>query len=209
MAILGFVERVNREKITGWVVDEKKPDRRYVVELYVERRLVASAPATIERSHVGRRTAHKATGFGFELAVPFGTPLDFQQMEVRVIGADIMLPVLEGAARLEGVLDFVAGTTIGGWAWHTGRPTERVSVIVRQQGKVLARAAADGFRQDLLEAGIGDGVHGFILDLGLVMNIAPTELDDVEVVFETTGDPLFNLVRHRSSNSNFGNRING
>lgn len=209
MAILGFVERVNREKITGWVFDQKKPDRRHVVELYVERRLVASAPATIERSRGGRRAAHKETGFGFELAVPFGTPLDFEQMEVRVIGADIMLPVKDGAARLEGVLDFVAGTTIGGWAWHTGRPAERVSVIARRQGKILGRTAADGFRQDLLEAGVGDGVHGFMLDLGLVMNIAPSELDDVEAVFEATGDPLFNLVRHGSSISHFGNRING
>ena len=205
MAVLGFVERVNREKISGWVVDQKKPDRRHVVELYVERRLIAWAPATIERSHVGRRAKRKVTGFGFELAVPYGTLLDFQQMEVRVIGADTMLPVLDGAARLEGVLDFVAGTTIGGWAWHTGRPAERVSVIVRQQGDVLARAAADGFRQDLLEAGVGDGAHGFILDLGVVTNIG---LDQVEVVFETTGDPLFNLVRHGSSISQFGNRIN-
>lgn len=207
MAVLGFVERVNREKITGWVFDQQKPDRRYVVELYVGERQVASAPATVARSDVARRGARKQTGFGFELAIPYGTPLDIAQIGVRVVGADIMLPVQDQATRLEGVLDFVAGSTIGGWAWHTGRPTERVSVIVRHKGKVLTKVVADGFRQDLFEAGVGDGAHGFIVDLGGTMTMVMRE--DVEVVFESSGDPLFNLVKHRSAVSQFGNRISG
>ncbi|WP_315835699.1 hypothetical protein [Bradyrhizobium prioriisuperbiae] len=208
MAVLGCVERVNREKIIGWVFDQQKPDRRYVVELYVGERQVASAPATTVRSDA-RRGARKQTGYGFELSVPYGTQLDVAQMGVRVIGADIMLPVSDDATRLEGVLDFVAGSAIGGWAWHTGRPTERVSVIVRHKGKILTKVAADGFRQDLFEAGVGDGAHGFIVDLGAAVAMAPLVLDDVEVVFEATDGPLFNLVKHRSAVSSFGNRIGG
>jgi len=209
MAVLGFVERVNREKIAGWVFDKKKPDRRHVVELYVGPRQVASAPATIDRLEIARRMKCNRTDFGFELAVPYGTLLDAGNMAVRVIGADITLPVLDGAARLEGMLDFVAGSTIGGWAWHTGRPTERVSVTVRQKGRVLAKVAADGFRQDLFEAGVGDGAHGFICDLGVVAKTVSNGLEEVEVVFDSTGDPLFNLIRHRSAISQFGNRISG
>jgi hypothetical protein len=209
MAVLGCVERVNREKITGWVFDQQKPDRRYVVELYVGERQVAAAPATVARPDAARRGQRKQIGFGFELAVPYGTQLDVTQMGVRVVGADIMLPVQDDATRLEGVLDFVAGSTIGGWAWHTGRPTERVSVIIRHQGETLTKVIADGFRQDLFEAGVGDGAHGFIVDLGAAMNMTPLLLDDVEVAFEITGDPLFNLVRHRSAISQFGNRISG
>ena len=111
MAVQGCVERVNREKITGWVFDQQKPDRRYVVELYVGERQVAAAPATVARSDAARRGARKQTGFGFELPVPYGTQLDVAQIGVRVVGADIMLPVQDDAIRPEGVLDFVAGST--------------------------------------------------------------------------------------------------
>jgi hypothetical protein len=207
MAVLGFVERINREKITGWVIDQKKPDRRHVVELYVGERQITSAPATIERLEVAQQISCDRNDFGFELAVPYGTPLDAQKMAVRVVGADILLPVLEGAARLEGVLDFVAGSTIGGWAWHTGRPTERISVIVRHKDEVLTTLVADGFRQDLFEAGVGDGAHGFIFDLGAVANAVPLVLEEVEVAFASTGDPLFNLIKHGSAIPQFGNRI--
>lgn len=209
MAVLGFVERVNREKILGWVIDQKKPDRRHVVELYVGERQITSAPATIERLEVAQQIACDRNDFGFELSVPYGTPLDAHKMAVRVVGADIVLPVLEGAARLEGVLDFVAGSKIGGWAWHTGRPAERISVIVRHKGEVLTRLVANGFRQDLFEAGVGDGAHGFIFDMGAVTNAVPPVLEEVEIVFETTGDPLFNLITHRSAIPQFGNRIAG
>ena len=206
MAVLGYVERVNRERIVGWVADEEKPDRRHVVELYVAGRQVTSAPATAERADIAKRFARKRSDYGFELAVPYGTQLDLEQMAVRVIASDIVLPVQEGATRPEGVLDFVAGSTIGGWAWHTGRPTERIAVVVRHKGQVLVKGIADAFRQDLFEAGVGDGAHGFICDLGMVAS-APLALDDVEVVFESTGDPLFNLVKHRSTGSQFGNRL--
>jgi len=124
-----------------------------------------------------------------------------------VVGADIVLPVIEGAARREGVLDFIAGSSLGGWAWHTGRPTERVSVLLRHQGEVLARLVADGFRQDLFEAGIGDGAHGFMVDLNTLANAPPSE--ELEVAFDSTGEPLFNLMRHKGADSGFGNRIAG
>ena len=35
------------------------------------------------------------------------------------------------------------------------------------------------------------------------------QAEDVEVVFESTGDPLFNLIRNRSAVSLFGNRLGG
>jgi hypothetical protein len=206
MAVLGCVERVNRERIIGWVAEEEKPDRRHVVELYVGGRQVTSAPATVERADIARRFARKRSDYGFELAVPYGTQLDLEQMAVRVVAADVVLPVQDGATRLEGVLDFVAGSTIGGWAWHTGRATERITVVVRHKGQILVNGVADAFRQDLFEAGVGDGAHGFICDLGLVTS-TPLALDDVDVVFEATGDPLFNLVKHRSAVSQFGNRL--
>jgi len=207
MAALGFVERINREKITGWVIDQKRPERRHLVELYVADRQISSAPAIIERLEIAQQIACDRSDFGFELGVPYGTRLDAQKMAIRVVGADTLLPVIEGAARREGVLDFIAGCNLGGWAWHTGRPAERVSVLLRHRGEILARLVADGFRQDLFEAGIGDGAHGFMFDLNTLANAPPPE--ELEVAFDSTGEPLFNLIRHKGADSGFGNRIAG
>ena len=207
MAILGSVERINREKIIGWVAEREYPDRRHVVELHIRDRYVVAAPATIERRDVARQIGVKRFDVGFELVLPYGTMLDSDQTAVRVVGHDETLPVAEGATRPEGVLDFLAGSNLGGWAWHTGRPTERVVVIVKYQGKPVASAVADGFRHDLFEAGIGDGAHGFTIDLAAAAALDRLEPEDIEVVFESTRDPLFDLIRNRSALSLFGNRL--
>ena len=207
MTVLGCVERINRERIVGWVAEQANPDRRHVVELYLRDRHVAAAPATVDRLDVARRLGTTRLDFGFELVLPYGTMLDNEQIAVRVIGCDETLPVVEGAARLEGVLDFLAGTTIGGWAWHTGWPTKRISVIVKHRGKPVTSVVADGFRHDLFEAGIGDGSHGFTVDLAAAAGLDQMKPADIEVVFGSSGDPLFNLVRNRSALSQFGNRI--
>jgi spore maturation protein SpmB len=209
MAVLGSVERINRERIIGWVLEDSAPDRRHVVELCLRGRHVAAAPATVERPDLAKKLGQRRADLGFELVLPYGTPLEADQMAVRVIGCDATLDVAEAAMRPEGVLDFLAGATIGGWAWHTGRPTERVTVIVKHDGKPVASVVADGFRHDLFEAGIGDGAHGFTVDLAAVAGLDQAAAAKVEVVFGASGDPLFNLIRNRSALSQFGNRISG
>lgn len=207
MTVLGCVERINRERIVGWVAEQANPDRRHVVELYVRGRHVAAAPATIDRLDLAKRLGTSRLDFGFELVLPYGTMLDNEQIAVRVIGCNETLPVLDGATRLEGVLDFLAGATIGGWAWHTGCPSRRIAVIVKHRGKPVTSVVADGYRHDLFEAGVGDGAHGFTIDLAGAVGLDLVNPTDIEVVFDTSGDPLFNLVRNRSALSQFGNRI--
>lgn len=207
MTVLGCVERINRERIVGWVADPKNRGRRHVVELYMRDRHVAAAPATVERPDVAKRLGIGRSDIGFELVLPYGIMLDNEQIAVRVIGCDETLSVTDGATRPEGVLDFLAGATIGGWAWHTGWPTKRIAVIVKHNGKPVTSVVADGFRHDLFEAGVGDGAHGFTIDLAAVAGLDHVKPADIEVVFSSSGDPLFNLVRNRSALSQFGNRV--
>ena len=207
MTVLGCVERINRERIVGWVAEQANPERRHVVELYVRGRHVAAAPATVDRLDVAKRLGCIRSDFGFDLVLPYGTMVDNCQIAIRIIGCDETLPVMDGATRPEGVLDFLAGSTIGGWAWHTGQPTERIAVIVKHKDKPVTSVVADGFRHDLFEAGVGDGAHGFTIDLATVAGLDHVNPADIEVVFGSSGDPLFNLVRNRSALSQFGNRI--
>jgi hypothetical protein len=60
-----------------------------------------------------------------------------------------------------GSLDVVNGEQIGGWAWDQEHPDNPVTVNIVDGEKVLATIDAVRFRQDLLEAHIGRGDHGF------------------------------------------------
>jgi molybdenum cofactor biosynthesis enzyme MoaA len=66
---------------------------------------------------------------------------------------------------LNGYVDHVTGTTVGGWAWDPRRPSDPVVVEISRNGHVVATVRADRFREDLLAASFGNGCHGFELDL--------------------------------------------
>lgn len=54
---------------------------------------------------------------------------------------------------------------ISGWAWDVSQPNTPVSVDVYDGTQKIATVRANLFRQDLLNAGIGNGQHGFVLNL--------------------------------------------
>src|SRR5262249_18522225 len=62
---------------------------------------------------------------------------------------------------IEGTIDSVEGTQIAGWAWDMNHPDDPVSVDIYQDDTLLASVLADEFRQDLLDAGKGNGRHAF------------------------------------------------
>jgi alginate O-acetyltransferase complex protein AlgJ len=66
---------------------------------------------------------------------------------------------------LEGRVHIVKDGRVKGWVWRPERPAERLELEVLVDGAVAARARAECQRPDLLDAGIGDGAHGFVIDL--------------------------------------------
>lgn len=66
------------------------------------------------------------------------------------------------------ILDHFDAETIRGWAFRNGHEGHRPSVEVRSGEVVIASGVADGFREDLLNADIGDGAYGF----SLIPNVA-------------------------------------
>ncbi|MCX7381124.1 MAG: hypothetical protein NT133_06845 [Alphaproteobacteria bacterium] len=73
----------------------------------------------------------------------------------------------------EGYLDGFTNRRIAGWVRDRDAPGRRVQLEARLGNTRLADLVADGFREDLRAAGIGDGRHAFALDL-------PRPLSDVE-----------------------------
>jgi hypothetical protein len=69
----------------------------------------------------------------------------------------------QGAPFLQGYYDVGVSDCYGlhGWAWDMNRPDEPISVDIYDGKRFLETVVADIFRQDLLDAGKGNGKHGF------------------------------------------------
>lgn len=63
-----------------------------------------------------------------------------------------------------GSLDFVWNGTLHGWCWEVGSD-EPIDVEISLNGETVATVRADQYREDLQQAGIGSGRHGFSVNL--------------------------------------------
>lgn len=87
-----------------------------------------------------------------------------------------------------GRIDEAGRTGLRGWACDGRRPHQAVSLFILQNGVLLGRVLANRFRQDLLDAGVGDGRHGF--DLPFNDPLSPLRPHEIRVLVEETGDDL-------------------
>lgn len=74
---------------------------------------------------------------------------------------DVWSDALFTAPSYEGYLDVVNCRSIAGWAWDRIRPNTPINVDIRDGSTLLATVAANQYRQDLFNAGKGNGYHGF------------------------------------------------
>ena len=73
--------------------------------------------------------------------------------------------VLGRASTLHGSIDTVIDGQVHGWAFDSKRPSHPLEVEILSGEMVVARGLANGFREDLLANGYGDGHHLFCLPL--------------------------------------------
>ncbi len=205
MQITGWIEGITRGEVAGWVSDEDRPERQLVLELQIEGQHVAMAPASIERPDLVGVIAGGNDARAFSIAVPHGKVLDRSKMAVRIVGTDATLP-LDHAPGYEGVVDFVSATAIGGWAWNVGYPGKPLGLILLQDGKPVHHMQANHFRQDLLEAAVGNGKHAFLVDLDSVPAVDASRYTALQVAVAETGMLLFDLWNTSAQESEFGTR---
>lgn len=67
--------------------------------------------------------------------------------------------------KLEGHFDGVTDNHAQGWLYSADAPRTRLEVELVSGDRVVARGIANGFRQSLLDDGIGDGKHAFSIPL--------------------------------------------
>jgi hypothetical protein len=173
---LGVLEDVDGEHIRGYARLKEQPDTPVDVEIYDGDGLLATIPADEFRQNCFE--LHMGDGRkGFSYPIPTRLK-DWRPHTVRVkiAGTNIELSgsprtvilsgnqAAAGNATAGGVLDGTDGENIGGWAWDPSQPNSPIDVDIYEGDgalTLLATVPASQFRQDLLDAKIGDGRHGF------------------------------------------------
>jgi hypothetical protein len=88
----------------------------------------------------------------------------------------------------DGNLDSVDCNGISGWAWDPARPNTPVNVNIYNGTSLVATVAANVFRQDLLNAGKGNGYHGFSYTTPQYLKDGQTH--SISAKYTDTGLPL-------------------
>ena len=68
--------------------------------------------------------------------------------------------------KYAGSVDLWSDGQVVGWMWAKSRPDEPLAVQLHFRSGAVETVTADVFREDLRAAGIGNGAHGFHVDLG-------------------------------------------
>lgn len=187
--IIGFVDCIERNRVGGWVINVDSPSERLVVELRSGERVIVAALASVERPDLAAMNFGRSD-FAFTLVCPNYVDLDVESMAVFVSGSSVPLPYAEAGSRHEGVLEAVSNTRIGGWAWLPSNPLKRPWILFQQAGRTVARVQAKDFRQDLLDASLGDGCYAFDFNPHGIAGLKPEE---IEALVEGTDQVLHDM----------------
>jgi len=121
--------------------------------------------------------------------------------------------VLGRASTLHGSIDTVIDGQVHGWAFDSKRPSHPLEVEILSGEMVVARGLANGFREDLLANGYGDGHHLFCLPLASAIYDgtshqlrireagATTLIDCAPFLFRPTGEHAEQLIKQADKES--------
>jgi hypothetical protein len=84
-----------------------------------------------------------------------------------------------------GFVEYVSRQQIRGWVADEQRPDRHIDIVVRVGAAQIASGKAELYRDDLHEAGVGDGDHGFVINLNPMLR----EADLAALVVSATGVP--------------------
>ncbi len=93
---------------------------------------------------------------------------------------------------LDGQIDLASATRIAGWAQNSEQPEAPVCLDILVDGQLIGQVLANEYREDLEQAGLGSGCHGFTFTPPANIAFAP---DAVEVRRSLDAAPLRGAAR--------------
>lgn len=187
------VDVVEPKVISGWAKNIKLPNHTPVIDVYGNGTLIWQAHANQNRADL----AEKGIGdFAFTLipdpsvlTEPLkeidicidGHKIDESPFALKMSVGEVNNSTSEGDEKavqesesklppIEDIVchvDAVTENGVRGWAKLNGVDDHRVSVELKANDLVIASGNAEGFREDIMQAGIGDGCYAFDLAFDL------------------------------------------
>ena len=165
----GFHEATDCNRITGWAWDANRPNTPINVDIYNGPTFLVSITANQFRQDL--LNAGKGNGVhGFSFFVPNGLK-DGQNHSISIGFSGTFTGLFNtpkiincsppGGPVLQGIHEVANCSTISGWAWDSTQPNTPINVDIYSDNVLVMTVPADQFRQDLLNAGVGNGAHGF------------------------------------------------
>lgn len=177
----GYADGITSSGVTGWVWRNDIPDSPIDVHVYVNNSQGQTVRVYTSIANIYRQDLYDR-GFG-NGAHGFSCPIDWKTyvpatytVIVYAIGyngynpAILNTPATYTVSECAGVVDAVDSTNISGWLWKPSAPNATIDVhiyINRLNGENVGVEAttAGNYREDLLNAGYGNGYHGYWLDM--------------------------------------------
>jgi len=167
----GRHDTTNCSTISGWAWDAFQPNTPISVDIYSDGVLLATVLAGDFRQDlvsIGIGNGNHGFSFAVPTSITNGTP---HAITIKFSGTQTFLPNTGQSLNCtapgvptppyNGWLEQATCTTISGWAWNGAQPNSPINVDFYSDGAFLISVPANQFRQDLANAGIGNGAHGF------------------------------------------------
>lgn len=104
----------------------------------------------------------------------------------------------------EGFVDRRSLDLVEGWVFDTGHPSRHIPIDLYCKEKLLTRAMADVFRQDLAAAGKGDGCHAF--SIAIPPGSCVDRVEDLRICFGGTREEVTRPLRLNAMREKIANR---
>jgi RHS repeat-associated protein len=152
-------------QLAGWAWDANQPSSPISVDIYDGATLLTTVLANAFRQDL------LSSGFGngdhgFFLPTPASLKNGAAHaISLKIAGTSTVVggtrTMTCAAPSFSGNLDGADCTQLYGWAWDANQPNAALNVDIYDGTTLLATVAASTFRQDLKNAGLGNGDHGF------------------------------------------------
>ena len=175
--VTGQLDGVNGSAIRGWAWDSSRPNTALEVHIYIKNSAGTTVNAISGLMANQYRADLKNAGYGngnhgYNYAYNFNAhPLGKYTVTVYAISGTGNNPAIgtrtfthEARGMFENI---TSAGKIAGWAWLSSRPNDPIDVHIYIKNKngetinAIGGVHANQFRQDLKDAGYGNGNHGF------------------------------------------------
>jgi matrixin len=164
----GVNDSADCQMIAGWAWDRNQPNSPINVDIYDGTTLIATVAANIFRQDLlNAGIGNGAHGFSFATPAslkngqPHSIRVKFAGTSTDLSSTGRTINCGGTAALYQGFNDGADCQAISGWAWDRNQPNTPINVDIYDGTTLIATVSANIFRQDLLNAGIGNGAHGF------------------------------------------------